>query len=811
MKTHKTRFATAGSVAALTLACTTAWADTLTENPLIGTSGDGLVFSDPEEGVLPPGAKSVTFTSVRVPGSNPPVDGEEREVIITDYTGQVEIDGELEFIIDSRSDAPNCLMANNPGIFCDSPPGSGKRIKTQLTGPDPFDMTFQTSSDPYLITDPANEALPIVTDGVVDTSSVDYFTFGKTSNFTGARITSFTLELLDADGNPMGGDIGDPQADAVQFIYNDSDDDDAGELTDIIDPKLAGGAGLPDGLFGEGGNEGDIGFFSDQKAQPETSVTRDVFTFDGMSSGGDNVYGTFFGDSFLDDTMVPDGLFWDDNDDPTDESALVAWYNVAEGEWTYGNLAASVEDTNTRLAELADALGVEVLDLEFDSGVVPPDVVAAAEANGLFDVAAIEDLRNSNLNFTMRVGEIADGEFTLRIDPVFAPFVESFIASGSEYQFKLAGYLDAAANVPYWDIYDNDGATFQAVIDAIDEVDEADRAAALTSTGFTIAPAYSSMSFESARGHVAAITGLAPISGGDAAAVSQGAGAQSWLMGGNLYGLASLGGSTATYDATSGSIGYDVDATSFTVGAENRVNANTSVGIAVGGTSATAEAADGLSDLETTGLSLIGFARSSMENGASIKALFGYQSASYDSTRDVMSGTPMEATATGSTDGSQTFGAVEADFMRDFGAFAVGPMASVAFYDVTIDGFTETGADAMNLTVEEQSGSTFMGSIGVKGEYMLPSATGQNRLTGSLAYSTLSSDDLVIESGFDGLPAASFPIDGRDDDLIDVKLGFESLISSNTARDIRIEAGYGGSFGDDYERHGFQVGMNVQF
>lgn len=791
MKTHKTRFATAGSVAALTLACTSAWADTLAENPLIGTSGDGLVFSDPEEGVLPPGAKSVTFTSVRVPGSNPPVDGEEREVIITDYTGQVLIDGELEFIIDSRSDAPNCLMANNPGIFCDSPPGSGKRIKTQLTGPDPFDMTFQTSNEPYLITDPANGTVG----SVVDTSSVDYFTFGKTSNFTGARITSFTLELLDAEGNPMGDfALGSEEAgDAVQFLTD----------TAVLDPKLLGGAGLPDGLFGEGGNEGEIGFFSEAKAKPDTDFSGDVITFVGIETT-DGSYEALFGDSFLDDTMVPDGLFWDDNDDPTDESSLVAWNNIAGGGWTYGNLALE-EDTAARLAELAAALGVDVLDLDYEAGeLVPEAVVAAAEANGLFGVDPIEDLRNSNLNFTMRVGTVEDGEFTLRIDPVFADIVENAADRDSEYQFKLAGYLDAAANVPYWDTGNAD--EYSEAITAILALDEDAQAAALTSTGFTIAPAYSSMSFESARGHVAAITGLAPIDSGDAATVSQGAGAQSWLMGGNLYGLASLGGSTATYDATSGSIGYDVDATSFTVGAENRVNANTSVGIAVGGTSATAEATDGLGDLETTGLSLIGFARSSMETGVNFKALFGYQSASYDSTRNVL-----EETATGSTDGSQTFGAVEASYLRDFGGFAVGPMASVAFYNVTIDGFTETGADEWNLTVEEQSGSTFMGSIGVKGEYMLPSATGQNRLTGSLAYSTLSSDDLVIESGFDGLPTASFPIDGRDDNLIDVKLGFESLISSNTARDIRIEAGYGGSFGDDYERHGFQVGMNVQF
>lgn len=793
MRIHNSRFATAGSVAALTLACTAVWADTLPDDPLIGTSGDGIVFSDPAEGVLPPGAKAVTFTSVRMPGSKPPVDGEPREVIITDYTL---LDEDDNFSVDSRSDAPNCLMANNPGIYCDSPPGSGKRIKTQLTGSDPFDMTFRTSNEPYLITDPANGTVG----SVVDTSSVDYFTFGKTSNFTGARITSFTLELLDTNGDPMGDFAlgSEDAASAVQFLTE----------TAGLDPKLLGGAGLPDGLFGEGGNEGDIGFFSEDKAKP-TTVTRtgDTTTFVGISSGGDNVYGTYFGDAFLDDIMVPEGLFWDDNDNPDDESALVAWNKIGgagEDGWTYGNLALA-DDTDARLAELAAALGVDVPDLEYGAGaLVPEEIVAAAQANGLFAVDAIEDLRNANLNFTMRIGEIEDGEFTLRINPEFAEIAEAAADRGSEYQFKLAGYLDAAANVPYWDI--GNATAYQGAIEDILLLDETAQAAALTSTGFTIAPAFSAMSFEGARGHVAAITGLAPLDGGDTAAVSQNTGAQNWLMGGNLYGLASLGGSTASYDPTSGSIGYDVDAASFTVGVESRLNPNASVGIALGGTSATAEAADGFGDVETTGFSLIAFTRSTLANGASFKALFGYQDASYDSTRNVL-----DATATGNTDGSQTFGAVEASYLRDFGGFAVGPMASVSFYDVTIDGFTETGAEEWNLTVEEQSGSTFMGSIGLKGEYLLPSATGQNRLTGSIAYTTLSTDDLVIETGFDGLPTASFPIEGRDDDLVDVKLGFESLISSNTARDIRIEAGYGGSFGDDYERHGFQVGMNVQF
>jgi uncharacterized protein YhjY with autotransporter beta-barrel domain len=762
MKIRKTRFATAGSVAALTLVCTTAWAGELLDAPLLGLEGDGLIFSDPTEGVLPPGVKAVTEVLNGV--------------------------GEDGWVLNpSNPSSPrgilNCLMANNPGILCDAEPGSGKRVKTQLTGPVPLDMRF----------------------GVTPSEGVtSYFTYGKTSNLTGARITSFDFVLGTGSGD--------------SFVPLDITSD------VLFDTELIPRFNLPDGLFGNGGQEETgIGFFDENEAT--MAQTNDEFQITTASLTNDFLAENF-GTALLDNSMIPDGMFWDASgieELPDEEAVLIAWYDSGDSVWRYGNLGVEewtgsgpepdgFATLDVRLAALALSLGVDVDDLETtgnDGAEIPANIVAIMTANGLFEEGPVEDIRNTNLNFMLEIGDIDGGEFTLRIAPVFEPIVEFAAESQSEYQFRLAGYLDAAANVPYWEVDPLNTAAYLAAIGeivALAETDPEAAAAALTSTGFTIAPAYSAMSFESARGHVAAISGLAPIDGGDTAVVSQSGGARNWLMGGNLYGLASLGGSTATYDPTSGSIGYDVDATSFTVGVESRVNANASVGIAVGGTSATAEAADGLGDLETTGLSFIGFARSNMDNGASFKALFGYQDASYDSTRNVL-----DQTATGSTEGSQTFGAVEASYLRDFGGFSVGPMASVSFYNVTVDGFTETGAGAFNLTVEEQTGSTFMGSIGLKGEYLLPSATGKSRLTGSIAYSTLSSDDLTIETGFSGLPTVAFPIEGRDDDLVDVKLGFESLISSNTARDIRIEAGYGGSFGDTYERHGFQVGMNVQF
>lgn len=767
MRARNRWFSTVGTAAIMALTGGYAGADTLATNPLISTSGDGLIFSDPSEGVLPPGLKAVTFTRTRVPDPDNPGEFlylDPFEVIITDFS---DANGDIE----SRGDVTNCLMANNPEVYCDSAGGSGKRIKVQLTGADPFNMRFQTVPNGEVFDE---------TGAPVDTSSVDYFTFGKVSNFTGARITGFTLSLLDADGNPMG-EL-DP-SDAVLFN---------------LDATAIGlGARLPDGLFGAGGQEGDIGFFSDARAGLALTPTEDVLTFGALSNA---VFVENFGTALLDDTMVPDGLFWDDNDDPDDESALVAWDNIAGGGWTYGTLDTP-EAIDDRLEELADALGVDVADLEYAAGeLVPDDIVAAAEANGLFAVDAVEDIRNANLNYDITIGEIDGGEFTLRWTPAFAAIVN---AAQSDFQFKVAGYLDAAAEVPYWDI--GNAAEYQAAIIEILGVTEAEQAMALTSIGFSIAPALSSLGFESARDQVAALTNMAPAGVGGEVGVSRVGGAQSWLMGDGMYGLFSFGGSNATYDATEGSIGYEVNSGSFTVGLERSLNANTSVGVALGAGTATAEAAADLGEIDTTGIALTAFTRSQFGNGASLQALFGYQDLSYDVTRNVMG-----ETAEGSTDGSQIFGALTLEYLRDFGAFRFGPTGSVQYYDVTVDGFSETGAGAFNLSVEEQSSSTVLASAGVLGEYHFPGG-GDSRLTGSVSYTTMSSDDLVIESGFVGLPAVSFPVQGLEEDLIDVSLGFQSVLSSNTARDIVLSGGYDGAFGEDYERHGLQLGLNVQF
>ncbi|MEP1327862.1 choice-of-anchor F family protein [Pseudophaeobacter sp.] len=746
------KLGTVAPAALLVLTASAASADLLADEVLIGTSGDGLIFSDPSEGVFEPGVKAVTFTRTRVPdgsGGNDFVDPFEE--IVTDFSS-----------LTSRGNVTNCIMANNPDVYCDSESGSGKRVKTYLTGPEAFDLRMRTVSS---ATHP----------------SVDYFSFGKASNFTGARMTGLSLQLLDADGNLMG-----TLAPEDAALFNLS-------ATDI-----GIGARLPDGLFGSGGHEGNIGFFSTDRAPLTRTTSTDTLTFGALTNAE---YVANFGNGMLDNSMTPDGLFWDDNNDPTDESSLIAWNNLSNGGWTYGTLETAT-DIDARLAELATALGVDVADLGYvDGGLVPDEIVAAANANGLFAVDAVEDLRNANLNYTITVGDVDAGEFTVRLAPSFAPIVSS---ATSLHEFKLAGQLDAAANVPYYDL--GNAAAYQTAITDLMAMDTAARSAALTSTGYSFAPAFSSLGFEMSRGQVDTVFSIPSQSAAGGEGVSRNHNMDTWRMGEGWTGLMSVNGSQTTYDATATSVGYDIDIASLSFGVEKTVNPNASWGVMLGVMDASSDAQNGLGDVDSSGVSITAFGRLSFGDGGLVRAAFGYQDTSYDSTRNVLG-----QQAIGSTDGSQTFAALQAEYMQSLGALRWGPTASLEYYDVSVDGFTETGAGIWNLTVGGLSSEMVLASVGLRGEYELPGQGGGTLLTGGLEYTAASGDDFAVQSGFVGLPGSVLNVQGLDDSWVDINLGFETQLASGAAGGSVLYGGYAGSIGSDYESHRFQVGFNYLF
>lgn len=758
-------------MALLALSCSAVYADTLDENVYIGTSGGGFIYVDETEDVVAPGIKAVTFVKTRIAEGNDPTNfGPAVQNPVIDFTA-----------LPNRGSVSNCLMAKNDFV-CDSAPGSGKRIKNHLTGMDAFDTRLRTSKKIYTSD---------VDSSVINTDKVDYFTFGKMSNYTGARMTGFDLQLLDKDGNLM--DETDP-ANAVLF--------------NTAATGIGFGSGLTSGLFGDGGQEGgDIGFFSTDKVIFSLDKdSKNWLKFDGLTSASDD-YSKFFGTGYLDDSQVPDGLtlFEAGADMDADEGNLIAWHNVSKDEWLYGNLGDVI--LPERLQYLAEALGVDVADLGYVAGgKIPDEILAKANATGdRFLIQPVEDLRNANLNYTMTIGSIEGGEFTVRLTPKFAALVAG---ATTESQLKNAIYLDMMAEIPYLNTVEGSAEDYQAAIASLLAGENAnDTARALESIGFGYATAFTSIGFEAARDQVAAIIRYVPwnsLNGNQEAAANE---PGSWAMGSGLYGFASQSGSRSEYDPLSNVLGYDVDVYSLTAGIEKRLTGtNSSLGLAVGYTDATAETYQDLGKIDADGYSVSAFTRTRFGEGGLVQALVGYQDLSYESGRTAFDG----STANGETDGTQKFAALSVDYLKDMGSFKIGPTASVEYYNVKSDSFTETGSDGWNLNVNEQSSDVVLASIGARGEYGMNN--NNTRLMGSVKYTNASGDDLNIQTGLVGQTAlAPYTVKGMEEDLVDVSIGLDHVVLSNAATKVALYGGYNGSFGSDYESQGIQIGLNTTF
>lgn len=752
---------------------------------LTGTAGDGFIFSDPAENVLAPGIKAVTtapndddrlsFNGFS-PSSGPGTVGDPLDL---DY---------------------NCLMSNSP-IVCNAAPGLGKRVKTNLTGRDPLDMLFSVTG----------------TGGVTE-----YFTYGKTTNQTGARVLGLTLELGTGSGAafvPM--DPGDP-ATAVLFdqlvpLDPSPSPDPSSNLTTWpgLDGATEGQNPLqrvffPGGLFGTGGQEGETGFFSDESAgfNANQNADNNVLTSDTLFNT-DHIAN--FGDGLLDRSMIPDGFFWDDNDNPDDESALVAWYdkrlNDGDGAWVYGAIGVpGAEDPDqelaTRVAALAAELGVPEGDLSFAiGGEVPADIVALMQGDALFEVAGIEDISNLNLNFSIDVGDIAGGAFTLRIAPTFAPIVSG---TTTDYQFRVAGALDAA-NIPFLGPL----ADRQVYLDEITylmglPVDE--RNAALEAMGFSFVSAFSDIGFQSAQ-QTAYLLGQRV--GGEADSSLTAAKNGGWFgLGGGANAILSLSGSTGDVDTTAAAVGYEFDTVSFNAGIEVPVGENLYAGIIAGYTDTSSTIDLGRGSLDANGGSVAAFLRGSFAGNGGFSAYLGYQSLSYDTVRNFTTGLGPQ-TALGSTDGDVVFAGLAGEYLfQQGGGFRFGPMGSIEHYSVSVDGFTETGAGAFNLTVGAQDADLTLTRIGVKGE----TAMAGGKAFGHLAWVNRSGDNLVVGTGLGGfLPAIQTPVAIGDDDWVEVGLGF-SVLTGNGGSNTRIGGDIRAAVaGDGYQGHSARLFMEVKF
>ena len=753
---------------------------------LTGTFGDGFVLIDEDENVVAPGIKPVTVAP----------NNDDR----TSANGFSPSSGPSVTVLDY-----NCVMASNDNL-CDAEPGTGKRYKTNLTGRNPFDLGFEVTPSA----------------GVTE-----YFNFGKTTNQTDARVLGFDMQLGTGTGD--GFEVMDATLAPEAAVFFDQLVPLSARASEWpgLDGATEGQNPLqrvffPGGLFGSGGQEGDVGFFTAvptglTSAELDTFLTAassgfvaapsaDLTTIEATMLFGDE-HLALFGDGLLPRSAIPTGLFWDDNADPTDESALVAWFSPADDAWLYGNVGLDDPDTvvnelDERLVELAGAAGVAVADLQYVPGdPIPAEIVAVLESGAIFETAAIEDLSNLNLNFSFDVGDIAGGAFTLRIAPQFAELVEETETAS---QFRTAAALDLA-NVPFI----APEADRQPYLDLIDDLlaagaggDTTAQNQALESMGFSFLETFTGLSFGLAQDQVFAMS--TPVDSGrpgGATISTQGDGWQA--LGGNLDAFLSISGGSGDVDPTGGNAGYDFDSVSTTLGLATRFSDTLSGGVMLGYGDSDADIDNGLGEVEVDGVSVAGFLQGKFANGASVRGFIGHQDLNFDSQRNIFlpGGTQ---TANGSTDGSVFFAGLTGDLpLLKQDSYEIGLMGALEFYNTDVDAFTETGAGILNLAVGSQDNDVTVARIGVRaqGHY------GNIQPYGHIAYATRDGDDLNVSTSLGGLLPGTTPVTGGDQDYIDLGLG----VAIDMGPSGRFLAEYRGALSDDYTRNTARLAYEVRF
>lgn len=252
-----------------------------------------------------------------------------------------------------------------------------------------------------------------------------YQVFSKINNYTGKRLAGYKIEIGEGTGAGFqtAAELGvSDQLYLSLGIGEDATTTPAGNLF-----TSDGLATFSHGLFGpiELPHFANPGFFSNTTAYysvsascaPTTAQPTCPTTTAGEPAS-DTIYSSsvlsanythLFG-SWLPSDWAPKGIFFDDDNDPTTDAKLVAWWDGTQ--WLMPS-----KDTNGNT--VYDANGYTVFTP------VPAAELAAWVSDPLYTEDVIEDVLNLGINYIVHVGDIhggigSTGTFTVRIIPVVA-------------------------------------------------------------------------------------------------------------------------------------------------------------------------------------------------------------------------------------------------------------------------------------------------------------------------------------------------------------------------------------------------------
>lgn len=269
----------------------------------------------------------------------------------------------------------------------------------------------------------------------------------------------------------------------------------------------------------------------------------------------------------------------------------------------------------------------------------------------------------------------------------------------------------------------------------------------------------------------------------------------------NLF-VEGLGGG-ANVDGTSNASGYDFTTIGGMMGADYLVNEGFAVGVTGGYANTDASLINGGS-IETDSYRGAVYA-TLFGGGFYLDALAGLAYNSYDTEREALLGR-----ATGSTDGLEMSALLNGGYNMRSGNWAYGPVASLAYTRVSLDGFTESGS-LTPLRYPDQHQESLRSNLGARISYTTQlggvRVTPQARITWQHEFmDSTQSMDASFASG----PGPVFSVDGpeigRDSALITA--GVNVQISPT----VSAYAFYSGQVGrTNYSSHNVTLGVRITF
>ena len=298
--------------------------------------------------------------------------------------------------VETRLDLDGCILASSSAT-CTSEFQSGKRIKQKMTEADaPVDLVFNI--DPSIV---KTDAEGNVVDHV-------YHVFGRLINTTGQALDGFKLELGYGVGSAF---IAAAPGAGLSFA-------DTSQYVAPPERTAAAGTQFPFGLFGLAEDNQNFlldGFFDTAR----TGLDPDMSTGDTILASMDSSYfGNYLDipggyDEFgpwMNQADVPDGLFWDFDQNALTDNLLVAWQLEPGADvWELRRIAGQTCE-NVGTPDEVCSPGRTLAPDEYIVGTLK-EVKDALERSGaamadLGDPGPIEDLSNLNLNYAIALGDL---------------------------------------------------------------------------------------------------------------------------------------------------------------------------------------------------------------------------------------------------------------------------------------------------------------------------------------------------------------------------------------------------------------------